>query len=369
MKTHSSTPPLRPMPKKAIPTVEDGIKQYIEKEEAAGAKATDELWSALYGPRTRQNAGKKAAGPALAMVHGKLPIYRLTTRQLTDCFSHRFPLTLSPAQRKKGMSATRGLLGFWVAQGWAQAAILNACSSLPDSPPREEWLHPEQLVALEPIIGDPDHFDAFQRFVIETLRDTGLRVDEAARLKRTSLDRHARVLKIIGKGRGAGKPRTIPVDDDYIERWDAHVDQQGIGPDGWIIFSRKCHFVGGSTAEQQWVPDRSKHASTKAIQNLVARLSTIAQHELDSTLAPTFKLTPKIFRSTYACTQVIAHALGKDGLDLVRLQEAMGHTRLDTTRTYLANVQTYLNARLGRINTGQAAQLIVAHLEETLTGR
>ncbi len=355
----------RRVDKREIPDVASGVRQFIQKQEAAGAKAADELWSALYGPRTRQNAGKQAAGPTLAMLHGQLPIHRLTTEMLVDSFMLRFPVTLSSAQRKKGMSALRGLLKFWVAQRWCGPEILNACSTIPDSPPRDEWLLPEQVVAITKLMDDnQDAIDPVQRFVIETLRDLGLRVEEATKLKCTSLDRHARVVRIIGKGRGAGKPREVPVDDDYIGRWDAHVDKWAIKPDGWIVFSRASRFIGGSRTEREWIPDRSKPASTKAIQNLVATLSDLAQDELDPTLAPPFKLTPKVFRRTYACTQVILHALGLGGLDLVSLQQAMGHSRLDTTRVYLANVASYLNAHMKRVNTGAGAEQIVTKLAE-----
>jgi site-specific recombinase XerD len=49
-----------------------------------------------------------------------------------------------------------------------------------------------------------------------------------------------------------------------------------------------------------------------------------------------------VLRRTFACTNVILHAMGLAGLDLVSLQQAMGHERLDTTQIYLADVADYL---------------------------
>jgi hypothetical protein len=123
-----------------------------------------------------------------------------------------------------------------------------------------------------------------------------------------------------------------------------------------MIYSRKSRFIGGSCDQRGGSLTAVGPASAKAIQNLVAHLGEVAGRNLDPDLRPAFKLTPKVFRRTYACTQVILHALGLGGLDLVSLQEAMGHSRLDTTRVYLSNVASYLNAHLGRVNNGLGAR-------------
>jgi site-specific recombinase XerD len=67
-------------------------------------------------------------------------------------------------------------------------------------------------------------------------------------------------------------------------------------------------------------------------------------------------------RRTFACTQLILHALGLGGLELRGLQKALGHVSLETTQLYLADVHAYLSLIERPMNTRDGAKLIVEHL-------
>jgi len=338
-------------------TVSSAIDAFITHETVAGKKDIRDLVSTLRGPT--EVRGRIAAGSALAnSQYGALASRRLEAEHITDWFGQRFPLDLAPATRKRGMSHTRCFLRFGVQRGFFDEQVLDACMSLPDSPPRSEWLVPEQVVALAEL-ADNSPFDDYERFALELLRDTGARPIETVALKPASLDPRKRELTVLGKGRGAGKKRAIPVDDDFIERWRSHVERFALRPNGWMLFSRQSRFIGGSNSEREWIIDKSRHTSKKTIQRICRQLSDLAQTQLPLELAPTFEITPKVFRRTYACNQLILHSLGLGGLDLVSLQAAMGHERLDTTRTYLSDVHSYLSALQDKTNTRRAAQAIV----------
>jgi integrase len=66
-----------------------------------------------------------------------------------------------------------------------------------------------------------------------------------------------------------------------------------------------------------------------------------------------------VLRRTFACIQLILARLGLGGLDLLELQEAMGHESLDTTRVYLSDVQDYLGQMIDKTNTVDAAVAII----------
>jgi hypothetical protein len=72
-----------------------------------------------------------------------------------------------------------------------------------------------------------------------------------------------------------------------------------------------------------------------------------------------------VVRGTFACIKLIENALGLGGMDLVTLQGVMVHESLDTTRGYLADVDSYLRSiTRGDTNTLDAADEIVRRRQE-----
>jgi site-specific recombinase XerD len=345
--------------KRNIPVVALAVQLYIEKEKAARKKDIRNLISVLQGPEKRVH-GKKAAGPALAKSElGQLRCDRVTDSDMRAWFLARHPEHLAPATVKRGMAAMRGFLNLCVRRRWMDELVLEACFSAPDSNPRREWLHPEQLDPISLLIEQSDEFDDYERFGFEMLRDLGVRPDEARRMRAHHLDPRTMTLTVVGKGRGEGKERGIPVDEQIVARWQAHISRMGIPRDGYMLFQRETRFVGGSTEEFEWIADKSRPMlSPKPLLRVMRKVSELAERELQPELVPHFQLTPTVMRRTFACTQLILHALGLGGMDVRTLQVSMGHERLDTTQRYMADVQEYINATKRHINTRDGARLI-----------
>jgi integrase len=236
--------------------------------------------------------------------------------------------------------------------------VLNACFSVPDSNPRREWLHPEQYDAISALVERTDELDDYQRFAYGLLGDLGVRPDEATTLRTTSLDPRAKVVRVVGKGRGQGKARSIPIDDAIIARWHAHIERYGIRRDGYMLFHRKTRFIGGSNEHYEWIIDKSQPTTTKQLRTLMKKVTQLAERKLPPDLVPHFPLTPKVMRRTFACTQLILHSLNLGGMDVRTLQLAMGHARLDTTERYLADADEYIGAAKRHVNTRDGARSI-----------
>jgi site-specific recombinase XerD len=256
------------------------------------------------------------------------------------------------------MSAQRGYIKFCIRKGWMDESVLDACFSVPDSNPRSEWLHPEQLDAISTLVEESDEFDEYERFAFELLRDLGPRTEETCDIRSHHLNPRTKMVTVVGKGRGEGKERKIPVDDAIIARWRAHIERHEIRPNGHMLYHRETRFVGGSTEDYEWIVDKSAPISNKPLLRLMKKVSKLARCELDPELVPHFVLTPKVMRRTFACTHLILHALNLGGMDVRTLQKAMGHERLDTTQRYLADAEEYIGAVKRHVNTGDGARLI-----------
>src|SRR5205807_1707642 len=142
---------------------------------------------------------------------------------------------------------------------------------------------------------------------------------------------------------------------DYIALWAAHVRRYHIRHGQPVFFARAWQLLKGEKDTMGWVPDFFRPASTKQIRGVTGRV----QRGIDAALdrgdvafadAPTWKLEPKVLRKTFACNQYLLYVKshGAAGMDLIRLQNALGHASPAQTRVYLADVDQYLDATIPR---------------------
>jgi site-specific recombinase XerD len=348
-----------------IPTVAQAVERFVSKcQQQRGVK---EHISTLRGPKTGRVTGKKAAGPTLANSElGPLRFDRVSGDQFAAWLFTRHPNTQAASTRKKGRSSLRRFLVFAIDSGWAENTVLAALPSATASPPREEWLRPEQLVALDALVTKAE-FDAGQRFMWRTLVNTGMRTAEVVALRPRALNPTDGTLSVLGKGRGDGKLRTIPISVEFQQDWQAFVMSKRLRPDGVmfprmrVVFSEGARF---STVRE--VVDTRTPCTAKAARTVLAKVQTLAieaaaKGELAPELLPQFSLTPKVLRRTFACSNLIAaETLGaSEGMDLSSLQAALGHKSLETTAMYITNVAPYM-ARLHRpVSVVGAARRVV----------
>ena len=335
-------------------TVREAVDEYLDYMRVSGLK-TREHRSVLKGAEKRLY-GKKAAGSALSQTYlGPMPVRRVTWREYRDWFDQRHPDTLAPSSRKRGMSSMRGFLRFCVAVGWADSDVLHACSTITASPARRDWLRPEVLKAITPLLAREDDFDEMDRFGWEVMLATGVRISELIEIQESDLNYQDGTLHVVGKGRGRGKPRDIPVDDDFIERFEAYCRRMRIAPGSYLFYFRRFVAAKGqprgvmALAEE----DRSRHIGPKPFYKMCEKLLELAPEHLDRDLQPT-ALTPHVLRHTYGCLHTIAAELNTAGqgtaLGMHSLMKAMGHESLETTALYLGDVANYM-AKYRRLNS------------------
>ncbi len=272
-------------------------------------------------------------------------------------FKLRHPDDVSVATRKRGMSSLRQFLRHCIKQGWVDARVLDACHSVGRPAEGRHWLKPEQVVAIDVLVCEASGYDRYERFLWEAGLALGLRASELARLNRADLDALAKTVTVIGKGTGAGKRREVPVDEAFIASWQRHCTFYGIKPNSPMLFRRYLR-VAGAERRQVRINQLAACTSAQSIRRFYRSLQSTCEEQLKPDLAPNFAITPKVMRRTFACMHVILHSEGGGGLDLVSLQEAMGHESLETTRVYLSDVASYLNRRREPTNALRAAWLI-----------
>lgn len=364
--------PIRP-DKRNIPHLAEAIDRYITVRSNTIKDIASER-SVLQGPSGKV-VGKQAAGHALAKTSfAGLRCDRVTDQQLHGWFADRHE-DLKHNTKRRGMNSLRRLIEYCIGQGWMEDRMITSFTALPkvDSADRD-WLRPEMLVPLMGLIDDDAHFDAYQRFAFYTFLTTGVRPAELIKLKRSSLDPRTCVLTVVGKGRGDGKRRPIPVPATYCDRWLAHATANRIAPGGWMFFHRAPLLDGGRNGSYSYKIDKTKHATAQPFRRMLAHhetdqrapsLQDLAQQHLPADVAPAFQLTPVVLRRTFACLALIEHVRNPgNGWDLRTLQVALGHSGLTTTQLYLADVETYLGKHRGQFDAVEAARDAASALTE-----
>jgi len=135
--------------------------------------------------------------------------------------------------------------------------------------------------------------------ILEMLYATGLRVSELAGLDLESVDRDARTVRVLGKGR---KERIVPYGAAAARALEAYLGRRATrsGP----VFTRA----------------RGGRLGVRSIRAVVGRAAAAA--------GVTRRVTPHTLRHTFA-----THLLD-GGADLRVIQELLGHSRLSTTQRY-----------------------------------
>ena len=135
--------------------------------------------------------------------------------------------------------------------------------------------------------------------ILELLYAAGLRVSELVSLDLAAVDRDARTVRVIGKGR---KERIVPYGAAAARALDAYLGPRGAG--SGAVFTNA----------------RGGRLSVRSIRDIVGRAADAAGVKR--------RVSPHTLRHTFA-----THLLDA-GADLRMIQELLGHSRLSTTQRY-----------------------------------
>ncbi|MDQ1483847.1 MAG: integrase/recombinase XerC, partial [Actinomycetota bacterium] len=141
--------------------------------------------------------------------------------------------------------------------------------------------------------------------IVEVLYATGIRVSELCGLDRGDLDRHRRVLRVLGKG---SKERTVPMG---MPAWRA--------VEAWLERGR-TRLATPESQQAVFVGDRGGRIDQRVVRRIVHRAFRLVDGAPD--LGP------------HGLRHAMATHLLEGGADLRSVQEMLGHASLATTQIY-----------------------------------
>ncbi len=220
----------------------------------------------------------------------------------------------SRATQGRRLSALRAFFRFLRRSG---AVDLNPAELLP-TPRRDQrlprYLEIDQVRAFLDEVGRGDDWqNQRDRALFELIYGSGLRISEALGLDLESIDRSARLARVLGKG---SKERIVPFGEpaaDALDRW-LKVRAGRPGADGAALF----------------LSVRGKRLGARQVQ---ARMQIYLR-----SVGLKLGVTPHSLRHSFA-----THLLN-GGADLRAIQELLGHESLSTTQKYThVNLKTLLD--------------------------
>lgn len=143
------------------------------------------------------------------------------------------------------------------------------------------------------------------RAILETLYATGMRVSEAAGLRKDNVNLSVGFIRCIGKG---NKERIIPLGKKAVEAIERY------------LASARAGFLGGKECDYLFVSRLGKNLSRQSVWKMIKQYAKQARIKKP--------IKPHILRHSFA-----THLLER-GADLRSVQEMLGHANISTTQIY-----------------------------------
>lgn len=185
----------------------------------------------------------------------------------------------------------------------ARLVAARAHRTLPSVLRREQAV--EAMDAAELGAAQEDPIALRDRLIVELLYSTGIRVGELCSLNLVSVDKHRRLLRVIGKG---DKERSVPYGRPAADAIEA-----------WLQVGRP-HLVTESSGTALLLGKRGGRLDQRQARSVV--------HEVMSAVPGSPNLSPHGLRHSAA-----THLL-EGGADLRVVQELLGHSSMGTTQLY-----------------------------------
>ena len=246
------------------------------------------------------------------------------------------PARLRPADLDLG--AVRGFMAELYRQGQSRASVGRKLSalrtfvrflrregalsadpvSLAASPKREQRVPAHLSVdEMSRLLEAPDSSKSLgrrDRAILELFYASGLRLGELVGLDLEDVNLHARIVRVVGKGR---KERLVPFNTSTQKALRAWYSDRAL-----LRMARRttAGYVKHGTDDPLFVNIRGTRLTGRSVQRLVARYV--------SGCSTRFGISPHALRHSFA-----THLLQR-GADLRAIQELLGHVQLSTTQRY-----------------------------------
>ena len=203
------------------------------------------------------------------------------------------------------LSALRHFYSYLVLDGKIDSNIFKSIRNPKRERKLPNFLQPDELEAIFDSIDLDTDLGIRNRFIVELLYATGIRVSELTSLKVNDFDKPNKEIKVYGKG---GKERIVYFGDYALKYLNKYINEA------------RPNLLNGKRSDTLLVNNNGGDLTSRGVELIINKVVNEA--------ALKHHISPHVLRHTFATDML------NEGADLKSVQELLGHSSLSTTQIY-----------------------------------
>ncbi len=203
------------------------------------------------------------------------------------------------------LSALRHFYSYLVLDGKIDSNIFKSIRNPKRERKLPNFLQPDELETIFDSIDLDTDLGIRNRFIVELLYATGIRVSELTSLKVNDFDEPNKEIKVYGKG---GKERIVYFGDYALKYLNKYINEA------------RPNLLNGKRSDTLLVNNNGGDLTSRGVELIINKVVNEA--------ALKHHISPHVLRHTFATDML------NEGADLKSVQELLGHSSLSTTQIY-----------------------------------
>ena len=235
----------------------------------------------------------------------KINYLNINKDEIREFLKYLDSLKYSNSTISRILSALRHFYSYLVLEGKIDSNIFKTIRNPKKERKLPNFLQPDELEAIFDSIDLSSDLGIRNRFIVELLYATGIRVSELTSLQVNDFDKGNKEIKVYGKG---GKERIVYFGDYALKYLNKYINEA------------RPNLLNGKKSNILLINNNGGDLTSRGVELIINKVVNEA--------ALKHHISPHVLRHTFATDML------NEGADLKSVQELLGHSSLSTTQIY-----------------------------------